>query len=164
VFIHGLGLGLAQYHVTLSHLFQTFNDRPILVPLQPHISQDIFHSRFLMPPSKKEMANNLSDMLLRLGWVDKRDDSVSGHGVTMLSHSNGSYSHAWMLKTHPKMVTRSCFVDPVTFCSWEGGNRSCMHLPRVILIRFSHRCMLQLFVSTMHNRKFIMTLEETLSC
>lgn len=25
-----------------------------------------------------------------------------------------------MLKAHPEMVTSSCFVDPVTFCSWEG--------------------------------------------
>ena len=25
-----------------------------------------------------------------------------------------------MLKNHPELVSRSCFVDPVTFCSWEG--------------------------------------------
>lgn len=40
-------------------------------------------------------------------------------GVTALSHSNGSYAHAWMLKDYPHMLSRSCFVDPVTFC-WEG--------------------------------------------
>ena len=33
---------------------------------------------------------------------------------------SGSYTHAWMLKDYPSIVTRSCFVDPVTFCSWEG--------------------------------------------
>jgi len=25
-----------------------------------------------------------------------------------------------MLKRHPSMATRSCFIDPVAFCSWEG--------------------------------------------
>jgi len=25
-----------------------------------------------------------------------------------------------MLKEYPNIVARSCFVDPVTFCSWEG--------------------------------------------
>lgn len=33
---------------------------------------------------------------------------------------SGTYAHAWMLKAHPEMVTSSCFVDPVTFCLWEG--------------------------------------------
>ena len=25
-----------------------------------------------------------------------------------------------MLKVHPEAIYKSCFVDPVTFCSWEG--------------------------------------------
>ena len=25
-----------------------------------------------------------------------------------------------MLKSFPKLVSRSCFIDPVAFCSWEG--------------------------------------------
>ena len=25
-----------------------------------------------------------------------------------------------MLKAYPGMVTSSCFIDPVTFCVWEG--------------------------------------------
>ena len=25
-----------------------------------------------------------------------------------------------MLKSYPELVKRSCFVDPVAFCSWEG--------------------------------------------
>jgi hypothetical protein len=25
-----------------------------------------------------------------------------------------------MLKSYPNMVYRSCFVDPVAFCIWEG--------------------------------------------
>lgn len=26
-----------------------------------------------------------------------------------------------MLKENPEIIARSCFIDPVTFCSWEGG-------------------------------------------
>ncbi|KII95108.1 hypothetical protein PLICRDRAFT_120922 [Plicaturopsis crispa FD-325 SS-3] len=138
VFVHGLGLGLAQYHHLLSNLRREFTDRPILVPLQPHISQDIFHPQYLKPLNRYEAANALAGLLAELGWADPKkvdelgltedeqsegEESTKGasrKGVTMMSHSNGSYFHAWMLKSHGKMVSRSCFVDPVTFCSWEG--------------------------------------------
>jgi len=136
VFLHGLGLGLVQYHVFLSQLFETFTDQPILIPLQPQVSQDIFHPLFLKPLDRHEMANRLAGLIKELGWAtllsnDKSaqemdgessqiENTVPGRGITMLSHSNGSYTHAWMLKEHPNIVTRSCFVDPVTLCSWEG--------------------------------------------
>ena len=42
------------------------------------------------------------------------------YSLTRHIHS-GSFGHAWLLKAHPRLITRSCFVDPVTFCSWEGG-------------------------------------------
>lgn len=35
-------------------------------------------------------------------------------------HSSGSVPHAWMLKAYPQLLKRNCFVDPVTFCLWEG--------------------------------------------
>ncbi|THH10106.1 hypothetical protein EW145_g1537 [Phellinidium pouzarii] len=57
-------------------------------------------------------------LCLELGWAGPSTKST--RGVTLISHSNGSYSHAWMLKSCPEYFTRSCFVDPVTFCSWEG--------------------------------------------
>jgi len=47
-----------------------------------------------------------------LGWAQK--------GLICVSHSNGSYAHAWLLKENPGLIKRNCFVDPVTFCSWEG--------------------------------------------
>ncbi|KIJ70039.1 hypothetical protein HYDPIDRAFT_104722 [Hydnomerulius pinastri MD-312] len=130
VFFHGLGLGLMQYKSVLSGLLRNFSDRPLLVPLQPNVSQDIFHPRFLKPMTKREMTACLSGLLKELGWVsslEAGEDSSSsakglqkGGGVVMLSHSNGSFAHAWFLKAHPEMAVRSCFVDPITFCCWEG--------------------------------------------
>lgn len=40
-------------------------------------------------------------------------------GVTVLSHSNGTIVHGWLLKAIPKLVRRSCLVDPVCFALWE---------------------------------------------
>ncbi|KIP10713.1 hypothetical protein PHLGIDRAFT_65260 [Phlebiopsis gigantea 11061_1 CR5-6] len=126
VFMHGLGLGLTQYQLFLGDLFHAVNDRPVLVPLQPHVSQEIFHARYLRPMGRHESADVLAELLVKLGWArdQTKDVDVAGqedaNGVTVVSHSNGSFLHAWLLKAHPEMVSRSCFVDPVTFCSWEG--------------------------------------------
>ena len=101
VFLHGLGLGLVQYHNALSHLFETFTDRPILVPLQPQVSQNIFHPLFLKPLDRHQMANQLAGLIEELGWTtllskDKNAKEIEiessqigniGKGVTMLSHS-----------------------------------------------------------------------------
>jgi len=129
VFLHGLGLGLTQYKLFLSHFFAAVPDRPILVPLQPHVSQEIFHPRYLNPMGRHESAAAISGLMVKLGWVKQPSEESEVEdccgvdmkpGVTVLSHSNGSFLHAWLLKTHPRMIARSCFVDPVTFCSWEG--------------------------------------------
>ncbi|KAI9001046.1 hypothetical protein BD414DRAFT_473454 [Trametes punicea] len=137
VFMHGLGLGLTQYRRFIEHIFIALPEHPVLVPLLPHVSQEILHPRFLKPMIKEEMSACLASLLSELGWADLDQpssdcedgaaepmESANGvrvpKGVTMLSHSNGSFAHAWMLKTYPWMVTRSCFVDPVTFCAWEG--------------------------------------------
>jgi len=125
VFIHGLGLGLLQYAMFFNRIMTTFPDRPLLVPVQPHISQNIFSPRFVSPMSRYETVGALVGLLRLLGWAadDNDNDTMkpeASSGVTMLSHSNGSFTHAWFLKSHPELVTRSCLVDPVTFCSWEG--------------------------------------------
>ncbi|KAH8113258.1 hypothetical protein DFH11DRAFT_1689439 [Phellopilus nigrolimitatus] len=118
VFFHGLGLGVFQYQRVLSHILNELPHIPLLIPLQPQISQNIFHPRFLRPMLRHETVACLTGLLDKLGWAGPSVDDR--HGITLLSHSNGSYAHAWMLKSFPKLVKRSCFVDPVTFCSWEG--------------------------------------------
>lgn len=59
-------------------------------------------------------------------WAPGQDGRTGYGGVSMLSHSNGSVHHAWVLKDAPEMVRRTCFVDPVVFCLWEGGESRAM--------------------------------------
>ncbi|THH32879.1 hypothetical protein EUX98_g1287 [Antrodiella citrinella] len=119
-------------------MFENEPDRPFLVPLFPHVSQEIFHPRFLKPIGRHESTKCIGGLLKELGWVENVEVEAksAGHdgenadeknvsenpasGVTMLSHSNGTFIHCWLLKAHPEMITRSCFVDPVVFCQWEG--------------------------------------------
>lgn len=102
--MHGLGLGLLQYAHFLETIFKAEPDRPFLVPLLPHVSQEIFHPRFLKPFGRHESARCIGGLLKELGWVeeDKEENLVPANysdgtegedavkpptGVTMLSHS-----------------------------------------------------------------------------
>lgn len=101
LFIHGLGLGLLQYYTVFIELFGSFTDRPILIPLQPHISQDIFHPRYLTPLPRREAVKRYTSLITKLGWTsdialgmgeDDSSFSVSGRGVTVVSHSKSVYT------------------------------------------------------------------------
>jgi len=92
VLFHGLGIGLMQYKLLIYNLLRNFSDRPVLIPIQPNISQDIFHSKFLKPMNKHEMTAHLSGLLKELGWVSSNDRSLSplntpSQGIVILSHS-----------------------------------------------------------------------------
>ena len=133
VFAYGLGLGLFQYSTIIYSFLTRVHDRPLFILLQPHVSQQIFHPRFLVPKDRKETVIAMRQLLIDMGWVRNPADARKGEagevkgskprGVTMASHSQGSFIHAWILKDAPELVARSLFVDPVTFCSWEGGTR-----------------------------------------
>lgn len=60
-------------------------DVPLLIPLLPQLSQDIFHSRFLKPMGRHEKSDNLARLIYDLGWADMNEKG--GKGVTVLSHS-----------------------------------------------------------------------------
>jgi len=128
VFVYGLGIGLLQYSTIIYSFLTRVPDRPLFVLLQPHVSQQIFHPRFLVPKSRKETVITVRQLLIDFGWVPNPVHARKGEtksskprGVTMTSHSHGSFTHAWLLKDAPELVARSLFIDPVTFCSWEGG-------------------------------------------
>lgn len=104
VLFHGLGIGLMQYKLLIYDLLRNFSDRPILIPIQPNISQDIFHSGFLKPMNRREMTARLSGLLRELGWISSsKDGSLSSSnrmsGIVMLSHS--------------KYVSSSLLITPI---------------------------------------------------
>ncbi|KAL7413145.1 hypothetical protein BDY24DRAFT_390719 [Mrakia frigida] len=119
LYIHGLGFGFLQNHFVISTLLRDYSSHPILVPIQPAISMTLPSRRHLVPFSRPETIRSLSLALDHYKFYSPDSDDHSG-GVTIFSHSNGSTSHAWVLKDIPAAIRRSCFVDPVVFCLWEG--------------------------------------------
>lgn len=115
LFIHGLGMGVAQYSGCLSYLGVSpdLARRPVCVLIQPAISMSFFDRAYLRPPTKEESTKGLLRMCQRWGFDKSK--------LTVLSHSNGSIVHGWLVKTYPGLVVRSAFVDPVCFCLWEGS-------------------------------------------
>ncbi len=98
VFMHGLGLGLSQYCRFLERIFTAVPDHPVLVPLLPHVSQEILHPRYLRPMDRQEMTQCLAGLISELGWANiakpmsdtsDSEEQVSSEkgGVTLLSHS-----------------------------------------------------------------------------
>ncbi|KAI5478522.1 ATP-dependent DNA helicase [Pseudohyphozyma bogoriensis] len=110
IFLHGLGTGMASYSNLMHHL-AAYRDRPILVPLQPHISMSFFHPSYLKAKDEKEYVEDLRKIVELWGFEES--------GVTVLSHSKGTIVHSWLLKAMPESIKRSCFIDPVVFCLWE---------------------------------------------
>ncbi|KAK9897587.1 hypothetical protein P389DRAFT_58697 [Cystobasidium minutum MCA 4210] len=112
LFLHGLGMGLAQYASLVSYFEQhpTLKNRPVILLIQPHLSMGLFYPDHLRPPNKESTVQGLRALVAR--W--KMEE-----GLTVVSHSNGTIVHGWLLKDCPELVKASCFVDPVTFCLWE---------------------------------------------
>lgn len=113
LFIHGLGMGLAQYATLLNYLsvHPSLKERPIMVLIQPHISMAFFSKHYLNPPDMQSCTAGIK----RATHRHEFDQS----GMTVLSHSNGTIVHGWLIKEAPELCRRSCLVDPVTFCLWE---------------------------------------------
>ncbi|PWN98523.1 hypothetical protein FA09DRAFT_345885 [Tilletiopsis washingtonensis] len=112
VFLHGLGIGLAQYANFLYRLTSSpvASTHPILVPLFPHTSQALFHKQFLAPVGHHEMVETLRGIIQHEGWHRV--------GITIVSHSMGTIVGSWLIKSLGELVRRCCIVDPVCFQLW----------------------------------------------
>lgn len=113
LFLHGLGIGIVEYVDVVRALMNPLlspRPRPVLIPLQPWTSGDLFSPRFLRPWHKSESARLIRSMLKRHG--------LDRCGVSVLSHSMGTILHTWLLKEMPDQLRRSLLVDPVCFQLW----------------------------------------------
>ncbi|KAK0548151.1 hypothetical protein OC845_003701, partial [Tilletia horrida] len=120
LFLHGLGIGVGQYRFFFKHLVR---HRPgAIIVVQPHISASIFDPNFLRPPMKEELTRDVKACILDsdLGKV-KGPDGKEDRSFTIVSHSNGSMVHGWMLRAMPGWFKRNILVDPVCFRLWEGA-------------------------------------------
>lgn len=106
LFLHGLGLGFAQYGALVERLSHPekgsspAHSRPLLILLQPSISMNLFHPRHLRPGNRQEMVAGLESLVTKLGW-DKG-------GVDVLSHSMGTIIHGWLVKVCTLLSDGSC--------------------------------------------------------
>ncbi|ORX37879.1 hypothetical protein BD324DRAFT_578355 [Kockovaella imperatae] len=133
IYFHGLGFGLLQNHLLIKHLLESLPTHPICVPLAVHTSQSIFHERHLRPWTRRELVPAIKNICKKWGfweqgveeWGVRKDRSAGG--VSLMSHSNGSTAHGWILKDCPELSRRNTFVDPVVFCLWEGGDVDICH-------------------------------------
>lgn len=111
LFLHGLGVGALEYTWSICQILGSPRrpfQRPMLMPLQPWISNDVFSNDFLAPWDPVEASETIRAML-------RRHDITR---VNVLSHSMGTVTHTWMIKNLKDLLVRSCFVDPVSFELW----------------------------------------------
>ena len=109
VLLHGLGLGIFQYQQVLSHFLSELPDTPFLIPLQPQISQDIFHPRYLKPMLRHEKVACLHGLLEKLGWIYTSEKGET-FGISLLSHSKYVFidSSSLLFTSSCSTVGRSC--------------------------------------------------------
>jgi len=148
IYLHGLGFGLVSHsacvadrqvtsYALIKSLIKSLPDQPLLIPLQPHTSQSIFHPRHLRPWTRAEFVESISRTCVKFGfWKPSTNGAEVQGGCSVLSHSNGSVPHCWsmlisairrlvmmlmiVLKDIPSLASRNTFVDPIVFCIWEG--------------------------------------------
>ncbi|CAD6980582.1 unnamed protein product [Tilletia controversa] len=121
LFLHGLGIGVGQYRFFFRHLV---HHKPgAIIVLQPHISAQLFNANFLKPPLKDELTADVEACIrgMGIGRVEVDGGKKEDYSLTILSHSNGSMVHGWMLRAMPGWFKRNVLVDPVCFRMWEGA-------------------------------------------
>ena len=93
MFFHGIGLGLFHYGILITRLLQRFSHRPLLVPIQPHVSQRIFHGSYVRPLGEQVTVGGIVGAMRNHGFVPEDDGNHETTtkdptaGVTVLSHS-----------------------------------------------------------------------------
>jgi len=109
IYLHGLGFGLVSFascladnqltsYALIKSLIKALPDQPLLIPLQPHTSQSIFHPRHLVPWTRSEFVESISRTSAKLGfWTSATHGGEVQGGCSVLSHSNGSVPHCWSM-------------------------------------------------------------------
>jgi hypothetical protein len=116
LFLHGLGMGVAQYLRFIHALEKRFPGREVLLLAQGQISMLPIHRHWLRPPSSTATVRLFEEMA-SLHHVEERG------GWTVLSHSFGSIPHSWLLKQSPRLAGQAAahvMVDPICFRLWES--------------------------------------------
>lgn len=116
IFIHGLGIGLFQYVNFLKYLAHSpwARKRPVVILIQPSISQEIFSEQHLRPPTRESLTADICQLIYT--------EDFAQVGIELVGHSMGTIVAAWVIKALSKkeIIRRICLIDPVCFCLWEA--------------------------------------------
>lgn len=114
LFLHGLGLGLAQYGSFLTSLRDDHPDREIVALVQGQVGMSPAHRHWCRPPT-------MSQTCAAITRLSERHD-LHDVGATVLSHSFGTITHAWLLKdaSTRHLCRKNVMVDPICFRLWEA--------------------------------------------
>jgi hypothetical protein len=87
LFLHGLGIGITQYHLVITEFLSNpaFNSRAIVIVIQPHITQSLFHPRHLSPLNREKTVRDLRGLILKT--LNSNKASAPRQKVVVLSHS-----------------------------------------------------------------------------
>src|SRR5258708_14001784 len=98
VFLHGLGIGPSQHFIFINTLLRDMKlaHRIILIPIQPFVSQNVFHGTHVNPPCREEFLGDLCALVRRVGRMGMGMglmgrgiwDGGKQSGVTVIRHSN----------------------------------------------------------------------------
>lgn len=115
IFAHGLGIGLCQYAAFLNYLAHApwALNKPVVILIQPSISQEVFSAQHLKPPSRESLAADVIQLIYAENFAET--------GVELVGHSMGTIVMTWIVKclSHKGIIKRICLIDPVCFCLWE---------------------------------------------
>ena len=99
VFVHGLGIGLAQYVHVIFQLMKLH--QPLLLVEVLHISSQL-HGNV---PERNHVVEALQEMLTTNGF---------SRGI-FFGHSYGTIYVAWVIKCCPRIIASAFLVDPIVF-------------------------------------------------
>ncbi|KAA1119367.1 hypothetical protein PGT21_023475 [Puccinia graminis f. sp. tritici] len=108
IFAHGLGIGFCQYVAFLNYMANASwaLNKPIVILLQPSISQEVFSAQHLRPPTKETLAADVIQLIYT--------ENLAEVGVELIGHSMGTIVIAWVVKalSNKGMIKRICLIDP----------------------------------------------------
>ncbi|KAJ9069609.1 hypothetical protein DSO57_1016770 [Entomophthora muscae] len=134
LYFHGIGVGPCIMLQHITSLMEAYPRRPIILFSLPHIS--------LVPFAKVASEDDAIEA------IDMLFQQLGLNRVSIVAHSFGTLTAAWMIKTRPLYVSQITLIDPVCYMLWSRYllRRACHDSPDTVIHHYVRR-----FISRNHN-------------